>query len=276
MLRAMADAPFPFAPDLLAGRLALVTGGGSGLGFAIAAGLARAGARVVIAARKRERLESAARELHAETGGEVEARPLNVRDRAAVEAFAAGLLAERGPLDVLVNNAGGQFPQKARDITRKGWDAVVDLNLNGTWNMTQVFGNQMLEGRGGSITQIIAVVGRGFPGLAHMAAARGGVLELSRTLAYEWGPKVRVNCVAPGPIATEAFKGNYDPAVQRAELDTPLGRYGTPEEIANAVVFMASPAASFVTGEVLYVAGGQQSYGRNQALLESSFPERQA
>jgi citronellol/citronellal dehydrogenase len=179
-----------------------------------------------------------------------------------------------GAVDALVNNAGGQFPVRARDLKRKGWDAVIDLNLNGTWNMTQVFGSRMLDGRGGSITQVIAVIGRGFPGLAHTAAARAGVLELSRTLAYEWGPRVRVNCVAPGPVSTAGFEATYDENVKRVAGGTPLDRMGTPQEVANAVVFIASPAASYITGEVLYVAGGQQLMGKNQALLDDAFLER--
>ena len=270
----MSAPAFPFAPDLLAGRLALVTGGGTGLGRAIAEGLARAGADLVLAARRIEVLESAAAEIRAATGRDVTGCFVNIRERESVEALAARVAGTRGQVDVLVNNAGGQFPQKARDMKRKGWDAVIDLNLNGTWNMTQVFGNQMLDGRGGSITQIIAVIGRGFPGLAHTAAARAAVLELSRTLAYEWGPRVRVNCVAPGPVATAAFEDTYDPELRESRPDIPLLRPGTPQEVANAVVFMASPAASYITGEVLYVAGGQQNYGRNQALLDDAFAER--
>jgi len=264
------SAVFPFAPDLLRGQRALVTGGGTGLGRAIATGLARAGADLVIAARRVEVLEEAAAEIRAATGRVVEPRFVDIRRRESVEELAQ----QAGPVDVLVNNAGGQFPQKAREMSRKGWDAVIDLNLNGTWNMTQVFGNRMLDGGGGSITQIIAVVGRGFPGLAHTAAARAGVLELSRTLAYEWGPRVRINCVAPGPVATQGFEQAYSPEVRRAASGIPLHRFGTPDEIAHATVFLASPAASYVTGEVLYVAGGQQAYGKNQALLDDVFPER--
>jgi citronellol/citronellal dehydrogenase len=144
---------------------------------------------------------------------------------------------------VLVNNAGGQFPLPTRAIKPKGWHAVI---------------------------------GCGFPGLAHTAAARAGVAELSHTLAYEWGTQVRINCVAPGPVVTRAFDAaGYE--IDSATLPTtqPIPRFGRPEEVANAVVFLASEAASYVTGEVLYVAGGQQLYGVNQALLDASFERPQ-
>jgi len=262
-------AVFPFAHELLAGQTALVTGGGTGLGRAIAEWLARAGADLLLAARQVERLELAAKEIRAATGRRVETAFVNIRDRAAVEALESRARELFRRVDILVNNAGGQFAQPARDFTPKGWNAVVDTNLTGTWNMVQVFGTRMLEGDGGVITNIIAVVGRGFPGLAHTAAARAGVLELTRTLAYEWGPKVRLNCVAPGPVETAGFRDAYDPNIAEVFEGIPSARFGTREEIANAVVFMSSPAASYVTGEVLFVAGGQQSYGRNQALFDS-------
>jgi citronellol/citronellal dehydrogenase len=262
-----------FARDLMAGQVALVTGGGTGIGRAIAQGLAEAGADLFLAARRIEPLEQAAAEIRASTGRRVEIATCNIRERESVEALAlraAELFG--GQVDVLVNNAGGQFPQPARAIKPKGWHAVIDLNLNGTWNMTQIFGNQMLDGRGGSIVNVIAVIGRGFPGLAHTAAARAGVAELTRTLAYEWGTQVRINCVAPGPVVTRAFDAaGYDADTSTLPTTQPIPRFGRPDEVANAVVFLASEAASYVTGEVLYVAGGQQIYGVNQALLDASF-----
>ncbi|RIL02178.1 MAG: short-chain dehydrogenase [Proteobacteria bacterium] len=262
-----------FAPDLMAGEVALVTGGGTGIGRAIAQALAEAGADLFLAARRPEPLAQAAAEIRASTGRRVEVATCNIREREQVEAL-AGRAAELfgGQVDVLVNNAGGQFPSPARAIKPKGWHAVVDLNLNGTWNVTQVFGNQMLDGRGGSIVTVIAVIGRGFPGLAHTAAARAGVLELTKTLAYEWGTKIRVNCVAPGPVVTPAFDdAGYDVTTASLPRTQPIPRFGRPHEVANAVVFLASQAASYVTGEVLYVAGGQQLYGMNQALHDESF-----
>jgi citronellol/citronellal dehydrogenase len=266
---------FPFAPDLLAGRRALVTGGGTGLGRAIAEALLRAGAAVWIAARREEVLREAAEGLRSRTGGAVSWALLDIRDRESVEALAARMEAEGALPDILVNNAGGQFPFRAREMKPKGWRAVIETNLNGTWNTTQVFGDRMLAGAGGSIVQIVAVVGRGFPGLSHSAAARAGVVELSRTLAYEWGPRVRINCVAPGPIVTAGFEAAYHPDILRAVREIPLARPGRPEDVAWAVTYLASPAAAFVTGDVLYVAGGQQLYGPNQALFPKDFSERE-
>ena len=257
-----------FAEDLLAGRHALVTGGGTGLGRAIAQALAEAGADLMLAARQVERLDKAAEEIRGSTGRRVETSFVNIRDRAAVEALRDVAKGVYGGIDILVNNAGGQFPQAARDFKLKGWNAVIETNLTGTWNMTQVFGNEMLDNAGGVITQIIAVIGRGFPGIAHTAAARAGVAELARTLAYEWGPKVRINCIAPGGTRTQGFDETYNAGVIDQLEQQRIPRPITPEAVANAAVFLSSSAAEYVTGEVLFVADGGQAYGKNQALLD--------
>lgn len=262
----------PFSADLLADRTALVTGGGTGIGRAIAEGLARAGANVVIAARRLEPLEQAAAEIESSTGRPVSVDQVDIRDLDAV-----GALAERqAGVDILVNNAGGQFPQKARDFSPNGWRTVVDLNLHGTWNMTQAFGDRMLDRNGGSICNIVATVGRGIPGIAHSASARAGVVELSKTLAYEWGPKIRVNCVAPGQFRTDAYDDTYEDGVGDGFVDQPLPHLGHVDDIAHAVVFLVSPAARFVTGEVMYVDGGLTLQGPMSALPPDGYPERNA
>ena len=265
-----ASMPSVFSPELLAGRTALVTGGGTGLGKSIARGLAMAGAEVIIAARRADVLEPAAVELRAETGATVHHDLVDIRDLDTVVA-----LAERHPdVDILVNNAGGQFPQKARDFSPNGWRSVIDLNLTGTWNMTQAFGNQMLDRDGGAVCQIVATVGRGIPGIAHSASARAGVVELTRTLAFEWGPKVRLNSVAPGQFHTDAWDVTYEPGVGAGYVDQPLPHVGDPTDIANAVTFLVSPAARFITGETVYVDGGLIHQGPMSALPEGGYPER--
>ena len=260
-----------FHPDLMRGQSVLVTGGGSGLGREIAQKLAEAGADLLLAARRREPLLLAAVEINETTGRRVEIAEVNIRDREAVEALGQTAAEHFGQIDVLINNAGGQFAAPAREIKPKGWNAVIDTNLTGTWNMVQVFGNQMLDGDGGCIINMIANIGRGFPGIAHSAAARAGVLELTRTLTHEWGPRVRLNCLAPGPIWTAGFDATYSERVKSSTRKVPLQRFGTPREVANAAVYLASPAASFIAGEVLYVAGGQQVYGPVQALPDAMF-----
>jgi len=261
--------PFPYAPDLLAGTTALVTGGGTGLGLACATALGRAGADLVLAARRPDVLEEAADRMRAD-GVTVATDIVDIRDGDAVQALAD----RHADIDILVNNAGGQFPQRARDFSPNGWRSVVDLNLNGTWAMTQAFGDRMLDRGRGVICQVVMVAGRGFPGLAHSAAARAGVMEMTRTVAFEWGPSVRLNCVAPGPISTQGFDDTYDPSVTAKMSGIPLSRMGTALDVAHAVVFLCSPASGFVTGEVLYVDGGQHVQGPISALPRAEYRER--
>lgn len=259
-----------WSPTLLAGRKAVVTGGGTGIGKGIAEALLRAGADVVIAARRLEILETAAADLHGATGGTVEIAQLNIRDLDSVGAFVEA----HGDATILVNNAGGHFAQKARDFSPNGWRTVIDLNLHGTWNMLQAFGNRMLDGEGGTICNVLMTVGRGIPGLAHSVAARGGVLELTRTLSYEWGPRVRINAIAPGQVRTSGWDETYEEGVGSGVGDQPLGFEGSSADMGNAVVFLVSPASRYVTGQLLYVDGGLINSGLMSALPDGGYPER--
>ncbi|MEM7017121.1 MAG: SDR family oxidoreductase [Pseudomonadota bacterium] len=263
-----------FSPTLLTGKRALITGGGTGIGKAIAFELARAGADLLLAARRIEVLGEAAKEISAATGRNVETAVVDIRNLESVANLAKDVSERWGQMDILVNNAGGQFPQKARDFSPNGWRTIIDLNLNGYWNMTQAFGNQMLDGRGGTICQITMTIGRGNPGIAHSGAARAAITELARSLSYEWGPKVRINCIGPGSVVTAGFGDTYDEDVLKDIGETPIPHPGTIEDIANAVVFLTSAAGRFITGELLMVDGGVSRYGSNQALHPEAFPER--
>lgn len=254
--------PLTFRDDLLKDQVVLVSGAGSGIGKAIAIQCARLGARLAICGRKVERLEETAAILRG-LGAEVMVRPATIRDAEDVDRLHAEVWERFGRLDHLVNNAGGQFPQAAIDYSVKGWNAVIDTNLNGTWLMMQAAAKRWRDaGQPGSIVNIIAVVGRGMPGVAHTAAARAGVVALSKTVAIEWAPlKIRVNCVAPGLISSEGMNV-YDPGAVKAMIQTNvMKRFGQVEEIANAVCFVGGEAGSFITGEVLHVDGGNQIWG---------------
>lgn len=249
-------------PDLFAGRRVLVSGGGSGIGLAIAWLFGRLGARIAICGRSADRLDAAASEM-ARAGIDVFARGTDIRDEGAVEELHAAIAARFDGLDILVNNAGGQYPQAASEIKPKGWRAVVETNLTGSWLMMQAAAKRWRDaGQPGSIVNIIAVVGRGMPGVAHTAAARAGVVALSKTVAIEWAPlKIRVNCVAPGLISSEGMNV-YDPGAVKAMIQTNvMKRFGQIEEIANAVCFVGGDGGSFITGEVLHVDGGNQIWG---------------
>lgn len=255
-----------FRPDLLAGQVIVVTGGGSGIGREIATECAALGARLALGAREADRLAATADELRAQ-GVDVFAAPLNIRDPDAVEAWMRDALGHHGKLDVLVNNAGGQFPSAAIDIAPKGWRAVIDTNLNGTWYMSRAFAAQLFrDGRQGRIITIVANMWRGMPGMAHSGAARAGVVNLTRTLAMEWaGRGVLVNAVAPGVIRSTGLD-TYPEAV-REMLETevpkhiPLKRLGTVQDVAWAVAYLAGPGGRYVTGETFCVDGGQAHWG---------------
>ncbi len=247
-----------FREGLLRDSVALVTGGGTGIGKAIALELARCGADLAIAGRKPERLPPVAEEIARETRRRCLHGRCDVREPAEVEALVERVEAEYGRIDILVNNAGGQFPAPAETISVKGWNTVVNNNLNGLWYMTQAVAKRMIPRGSGKIVSITADYKAGMPGIAHSSAARAAVRNLTRTLATEWARYgIRFNSVAPGTIRTEGFDRVYDDETRaRSEAEQPLGRLGRPEEIAWAVVFLASPAGDFITGEELLVNGG--------------------
>lgn len=250
-----------FRPGLFEGRTILVTGGGTGIGRCTAHELAALGAHVVIAARRKEPLEATAAEI-AEAGGSCETALVNVRDEQAVDATIAALVAKHGRIDGLVNNAGGQFVQPAAQLSPNGWRTVIDLNLNGTFLVSRAVYRHSMERHGGAIVNMLADVWTGFPGMAHMAAARAGIANLTITLSMEWAASdVRVNSVAPGTILSSGMLTYPREIQERIVLEmvksTPA-RLGTESEVSAAIVFLLSPGAAFVTGVTLEVDGGQQ------------------
>ncbi len=250
-----------YASDLFAGQVCLVTGGGSGIGYAIAQAYLRCGATVIIASRKAERLETAQKQL-AELGP-VHARVLDIREPEQGDELAAWIGQTFGKLDVLVNNAGGQFPSAAADISRKGWDAVIRNNLNGTWYLTQTMAKAFFLPRcEGNIVNIIANVFRGFPGMAHTGAARAGVENLTKSLAVEWAPyRIRINAVAPGIIQSTGLD-QYPPSLlQGITAKIPMKRLGSTSEVADTCLFLSSPLSAYMTGETLYLDGGMRLWG---------------
>jgi citronellol/citronellal dehydrogenase len=255
-------APTVYRPGLLKRQVVLVTGGGSGIGRAVALLCARLGARVVICGRTAAKLERVAAFARARRSS-VLALPADIRDPAQVERLYAQVHARYGRLDLLVNNAGGQYPQAAIDFSDKGWAAVVNNNLTGTWTVMQRAARYWRDRRRpGSIVNVVVVTERGMPGVAHTVAARAGVIGLSRTVAVEWAPlKIRVNCVAPGLTATEGLAVYPPEAKKEFPRANPMRRPGTPLEIAQAVVFLGASSGSFVTGEVLTIDGGGRLWG---------------
>lgn len=262
-----------FRDNLLAGETALVTGGGTGLGQIIACVMARLGAHVMLCGRRSEPLESTASLIRSQ-GGTASFHACSIRSVEDATSVIARAQDEMNGLSILINNAGGQFVQSAIDISPKGWNAVIDTNLTGTWNMIQAAAKSWQDtGTAGHVVNVVLDIWRGIPGMAHSVAARAGVIYLSRTLAVEWAPLgIRINCVAPGIIDTPALE-TYEANVQRKlRRDANVQRKVVdPLDIAEACIYLVSPGARFITGETLTIDGGQQLWGDVWAIPKPEY-----
>ena len=244
------------------GRVTLVTGGSRGIGFATAQAFARAGARVAITGRGEEDLETAA----ARIGSACLPIQADAGNPGDVQRVAAETLSALGRVDVLVNNAGIGLHTPAEDTSEADWRRILDVSLTGAFQLSQSVGTEMLRAGGGSIVNVGSLTTfLGFPGRAAYGSSKAAIAELTRVLASEWGPRgIRVNCVAPGWIASSAMRrlidqGTLDPEPMRSRA--PLRRMGEPEDVADAILFLASDAARFITGATLPVDGGWLAYG---------------
>jgi citronellol/citronellal dehydrogenase len=263
--------PSIFRTGLFENQVAIVTGGGGGIGLAIAETLGELGAKVAINGRNPDKLERAKVRL-AKQGVTVFAGPCDIREPEQVKAFVDAVGSTFGPVSVLVNNAGGQFPTTAESLSTKGWEAVIRNNLSGTFFMTQVVAQQcFIPAQKGRIVNIIANIHRGFPGMVHTGAARAGVENLTKTLAIEWAEyNIQVNAVAPGVIKSSGTEQYPPELLERSRSKTPMKRVGTPEEVAELVAYLASDAAWFVTGETWYIDGGAHLWGDAWPIAETA------
>ena len=264
-----------FRSGLLAGQVAIVTGGGTGIGLGISDLLAELGAHVVLASRKPEHVEKAASDIRAR-GGSASAMTVDVREPERVKELMERTAADHGGIDVLVNNAAGNFYSPSESLSPNAWKSVIEIDLFGTFYCSQAVLPFMRARGGGRIVSISMTLHyRGWPLMAHATAAKAGVDALTRTLALEWAPYgVRVNAIAPGPIPTEGVRKAFTPppsaegkvpdvfAIDKAmeayaKKAIPAGRWGAPRDIANMVAFLASPAGEWITGSILVVDGGE-------------------
>jgi len=248
------------APDLFAGKIAVVTGGGTGLGLQISRGLAALGATVVIASRSQENHAELLEEA-GQKGWNVDSEALDVREADRVQELADSIVAKHGGVDILVNNAAGNFVCPAERLSPRAWRAVLGIVLDGTFYCSRAFGRHMISGNGGQMLNILATYAwTGMPGVVHSASAKAGVMAMTRTLAVEWASHgIRVNAIAPGPFESAGAEKNLWPneEVRQQILNSiPLGRFASPDEVAGQAIFLLSPACAYVNGEVFVQDGG--------------------
>jgi len=260
-----------FKSDLLRGKRALITGGGTGLGKAMAKRYLELGAEVYICGRREEVLKQTQQELASATKGKIEIFACDVRDVAAVQANIDRIWSE-GVLDIVVNNAAGNFLARTEDLSPRAFEAVIGIVLTGTINVTMACGRKWLgEKRGGTVLNIVATYASSGAGSGYVvpsAVAKSAVLALTRSLAVEWGPRgIRMNAIAPGPVPTE---GAFSRLLPKKELEqlainrVPLRRFGTPEEIADLAVYLVADGSGYVNGEVVTIDGGEWLQGAGE------------
>jgi citronellol/citronellal dehydrogenase len=264
--------PTVYTADALKDEVVLISGGAGGIGRAIAVLFARLGAHVALVGRNKDKLDALVARLTAE-GLKGSAHTADIREPASVDALFETVWSTHGRVSGLVNAAGGQFPQAAIDFSIKGWNAVIDTNLNGTWYMMQAAAKRWRERKqAGHIVNIVVVTTHGLYGIAHSIAARSGVIGLSRAVAVEWAPlNIRVNCIAPGLIKTagwDVYSAEARAAYPRAN---PMMRVGSPWDIAEACVYLAASSGKYITGETLTVDGGGQLWGETWTIAKPGY-----
>lgn len=264
-----------FAPGLFKGRTAVVTGGAKGVGHATAIGFARYGADVVIASRDERGLEAARAEIEA-LGAACLAVVVDIRDVASVDRLFDATMDRFGRVDCLINNAGGQFMAHPYKISDNGWRSVVDLNLNGTWNVISRFMRPMVKAGTGSIVNMIHIFcsDRGAPMFVHSGAARSGVIGMTKSLApYLEHRGVTINAIAPGTVATESAAANYGRSVEDLRASTKRFRCGTPEDLAAIMMFLCSPAGRMINGTVVTADATQTQHNWSDRVTDDLFDE---
>lgn len=254
-----------FAPTALQDKVAIVTGGGTGIGRIIAREMAKVGAHIVVASRNPDHINPAAEEVQ-QLGRQSLAVSVDVRVPEQIDNLVKATLDKFGRIDILVNNHGALFQCAVEDLSPGGWNAIIGINLTGVFLCSRAVGKVMIQQQQGKIINMVSVAGlHGSPLTAPYGAAKAGVMNFTKSLAMEWSKHhIYVNAVAPGPILTASGRDllwSSPDLQQKVRERVPLGRYGEPEEVANAVIFLASDASSYITGETLYVDGGPPLHG---------------